>query len=690
MEAEDDSSDSDFAIKPSGHGVADDFEIVSNSGSEDRQKIATLKRNLSANLMNQSVKNSKINKITSPGSGFTRFSMKYYFDVLANLSPHQKKVIDQFAKFAVGNKCTGKKSMSLGGCIYYLAVCYLDFVDFGATQVADGFPRICVWKGDMIRSYSQLDEIRESVYGKRPWKSFSSTCYNQIPTHGVGPCSNPAGPSDVQVFDFRKNLDEPFGNIFPQEIQIDVLDEEFEFHLKDIDAKIEKAKSSVTPEKCTSTDEVEVVHEKKCNAASFLRPLQIFKGTINLGLRRGTAAVLHHFSSVLQNQQCPDGYHEDVPYCTQQSPKSTPACGAGGDPIDITSSEELPDVPSPDKYPVAQVKFSKKCAQLCGKAEAMYNGRNVHNSDLPSSHGASMLSVPAMSSANGVATASTSGGKLHPHGPGRAIYPPKGACGPFVTKSKMYPVGAEARRYYFVLCKLGSTKYSDDAVFRLNKVHVTYKSLAESLCLNGHVDNILVAAYCRKFSDEVHPSKSRKHQLLESMLHYQPQYEMPLVKKAFEGAPVARKLHLCDLFVVDIKDRLFVFIDSLYSKVDEYQVYVNGVDAFKELWSRFNGNNPLPFDEFRVVYPATPKQKNLLMIVAVFMLMFLGLWNSPRVCLPNLITAEDIPNIRMFLVNELFFSPLYLAYKSFVPTYTTRLILEEAEAKRCSKALSNS
>ncbi|CAL4994264.1 unnamed protein product [Urochloa decumbens] len=59
--------------------------------------------------------------------------------------------------FNRGKSSKVKDEGTLGGCLYYLAVLYLDFVDFGPRKVADDIPCISVWKQSMIQSYSQLD-----------------------------------------------------------------------------------------------------------------------------------------------------------------------------------------------------------------------------------------------------------------------------------------------------------------------------------------------------------------------------------------------------------------------------------------------------------------------------------------------------------------------------------------------------
>lgn len=41
-------------------------------------------------------------------------------------------------------------------------------------------PRIAVWKQDMVKTYSDLDEIDDKNYALRPLKDFSDTCYYEV------------------------------------------------------------------------------------------------------------------------------------------------------------------------------------------------------------------------------------------------------------------------------------------------------------------------------------------------------------------------------------------------------------------------------------------------------------------------------------------------------------------------------
>lgn len=57
---------------------------------------------------------------------------------------------------------------------------YLDYVDFGARQVPDFAPRISVWKGGMIKDYTDYDLKSMDSYGFHPLVDASRTCYSKV------------------------------------------------------------------------------------------------------------------------------------------------------------------------------------------------------------------------------------------------------------------------------------------------------------------------------------------------------------------------------------------------------------------------------------------------------------------------------------------------------------------------------
>lgn len=71
-----------------------------------------------------------------------------------------------------------KQRKTIGGCIYFFAAYYLDFLNFGSRhQIPPKLPRILCWRGSMIRKYASYDCVSADKFGKRPIKSIEETCY---------------------------------------------------------------------------------------------------------------------------------------------------------------------------------------------------------------------------------------------------------------------------------------------------------------------------------------------------------------------------------------------------------------------------------------------------------------------------------------------------------------------------------
>ncbi|XP_052160707.1 uncharacterized protein LOC127778092 [Oryza glaberrima] len=97
-----------------------------------------------------------------------------------------------------------KKSKTFGGCLFHLAVNYLDFLNFGSQKVLLDTPRIKVWKRSMIKDYSKFDKISERVYGKRPVNDIASTCYQMV---------------DNSSSSFADMLKSSVGDLLPSDVQ---------------------------------------------------------------------------------------------------------------------------------------------------------------------------------------------------------------------------------------------------------------------------------------------------------------------------------------------------------------------------------------------------------------------------------------------------------------------------------------
>ncbi|TVU42440.1 hypothetical protein EJB05_08845, partial [Eragrostis curvula] len=114
---------------------------------------------------------------------------------------------------------SGKSCKPLGGCLYFIAVYYLDFVNFGVHYVPRGIPRIKVWRGDMIKSYSKRDQINGRTFGKRPIKDLLNTCYAKIEPISQNFCSGHPNMYCYNISEFQAKLEASFGHCLPSEVK---------------------------------------------------------------------------------------------------------------------------------------------------------------------------------------------------------------------------------------------------------------------------------------------------------------------------------------------------------------------------------------------------------------------------------------------------------------------------------------
>ncbi|XP_051211681.1 putative ubiquitin-like-specific protease 1B [Lolium perenne] len=137
--------------------------------------------------------------------------------------------------------------------------------------------------------------------------------------------------------------------------------------------------------------------------------------------------------------------------------------------------------------------------------------------------------------------------------------------------------------------------------------------------------------------------------------------------KAFEGAGKARKLHLTDslhfpslynyhwfLFTFDIRDKKFIFMDSLFDKNSDLHQEVDNrmIMNFGRTWSECRLKD-INFQEFEVIYPPVPKQRNgkdcgihLMKSIELF---------KPRTSSMGKFSHKDIPDFRIQMANEMMF-----------------------------------
>uniref|UniRef100_A0ACD5U767 Uncharacterized protein n=1 Tax=Avena sativa TaxID=4498 RepID=A0ACD5U767_AVESA len=270
-----------------------------------------------------------------------------------------------------------------------------------------------------------------------------------------------------------------------------------------------------------------------------------------------------------------------------------------------------------------------------------------------------------------------------------------------VPEANRFPVSGLERRYYAVFCRLGlSERYQCMTAIIYRKVRCSYLSLGQSLKPRGHVNNFLISVLCRKLYDDCHPSVSKKHYFFsyigENILKYNNKDQFKLIRNAFKGASLAKKIDECELlffpichckhwflFVVDLQNHLFAFMDSLFSMKSLYQVVVRGllVGNFKHLWKAIV-DPEYSFDDFRILYPNIPRQGNG-HDCGVYVMKCMEIW-TPGVALHDYFSAVNIPNIRVQYANQLFFSKRNTADKSLVKQF-----FREGKFQRVRKSITS-
>nr|CAD41375.2 OSJNBa0088A01.15 [Oryza sativa Japonica Group] len=244
--------------------------------------------------------------------------------------------------------------------------------------------------------------------------------------------------------------------------------------------------------------------------------------------------------------------------------------------------------------------------------------------------------------------------------------------------------------------KLGKRPFTDDHKKKRHKVESD--SIIDDALLEIHNDLVLHSLKM-KLSMLGEQSKNKRKTfekdnqqgffIYNDLMKHPSKTNFGMVQKSFSGASLARPIEICDmlffpilhlrhwfLFVVDLKDESFVFIDSLFEEEEDYQYNARCrlISKFSIVWRKFVPEHPINFASFKIIYPPRPRQTNRL-DCGIFTLKFMEIWR-PRVLLTNQFSQKDIPNIRIQYVNKLFFHPCNIVLNS-----TTKKLVTDYYAK---------
>ncbi|EEC72551.1 hypothetical protein OsI_05970 [Oryza sativa Indica Group] len=664
-----------------------------------------------------------------------------------------------------------QKTNSLGGCLYIWAVLYLDHRDFGSKNVPKDVPRIAVWKQDMVKTYSDLDEIDDKNYALRPLKDFSDTCYYEA-VHVQNSKS------------FRNKLDRAIGDNLPANLKDSISDLMDSHCSANHDAKnnscedvmisalqilidasvshfVRAAHNNASTENGTDTptendkqngscidaipkscgkdypssdrnadididanldqghgehltndladnnviNSPNIVHSHGslnccCEGQAFFTPGVVCppnsKSCGSESIKEPPALltkIAMEFKSRLAEFNNRDNrghiYDEDRPafdifheynigekVCTPDTLKShthgkeneapaNPATFAGPDymtpPLGTRTRLNNNTYKRHANLNPSQIGMKRTFQDLTNSPNDICNTTKLLTN---SSH----ASIPCINNSG----LSSSGGKVPLYGPRRIIHPTKHRSDPFVCPRRRFVVSDNALRYYNAICSLSDSEYQDEDAVNIDNVRISFCNFGNSLKKGGDVNGFVISAFCRCLFHKNHPSKSKKNYFFPSigdmLISHLNSKELAKIEKSFQGAATARILHKCDLlsfpicylehwflFVVDIKDRMLVFLDSLHEKDDPYfdPIMDLMISNLQNAWDEAE-ESAMDFNSFEIFFPHVPREENNA-DSGIFVMKSIELW-SPRSLLCNEFDKSDINMIRIQLANQIFFN----------------------------------
>ncbi|EEC84264.1 hypothetical protein OsI_30722 [Oryza sativa Indica Group] len=583
-----------------------------------------------------------------------------------------------------------QKSKNLGGCLHIWAILYLDFVDFGQRSVPKGIPRISTWNDDFIATFSDLDKIDDTTYGLRPLKDISCTSYFemlhdssssetvQLDSHNIAhtAAANASFQTDKlhvgfnnHSFQFNEKRTPHSKSYAEHSVGNHPLSTE-DFAPSTFGCGQASASLSAQAQ-MYHTPEVGLIKNKKVcldesfNASAATAAIDAVKDVAkkirsrmaHLKSKEKMNRIFDGTKSFLKILDSEDSGDCDSDDCLPHIVDSEADFNENESPIDarplssqiaLNSNSFHPNVRtynnlktlsnnkdkgkfdaefvrkrafqdltnSPDVVCLGSNTCSNKTKNMCIKSEHIYNKSNQFDSN-----------YKVFGSGFNNSGASSSGGRLPPHGPRRPLKPSRHASDPFVPVRRCFPVSEQENKYFTAICCLAHTRWQSLFAVNIDNVRITFSNFGNSLRIGGDVSNYVISAFCRLMFHNNHPSKSKKNYFFSSigyqLLKEIECIEMVKIKKCFDGAASARKLHLCDM-----------------------------IKNIQTLWDKFEGT-AIDFSKFRVFFPLVLRQE-FSCDSGIFVMKCIELW-SPRVVLPNEFSKDDINNIRVQYTNKIFF-----------------------------------
>lgn len=284
----------------------------------------------------------------------------------------------------------------------------------------------------------------------------------------------------------------------------------------------------------------------------------------------------------------------------------------------------------------------------------------------------------------------SSGGKLPHYGARRMVKPTVVMSSAYENSRTSWQVSSSEFDNYEAICQLSASKWSNENVVDLGGVRCTFWSLGQSLMQRGVVNNFVIAAFCRHLflKPNGHPDKSKRHyffpSISDNLLKDMSNADQEVLRNAFTRSTKARPLPSSNMlffptsyqghwfvFVVDIKDQCFVFLDPHYTSEDEFHGHVRErlITSFVIHWNKYVKVDKA-FEEYKILYPHMPKHGIEKMYDSgIYAMMSLEHWTSPRTVLATIFQPKDVPKIRVKIANSLVFTTRNTGRKDLIISF---------------------
>ncbi|KAM0904276.1 hypothetical protein ACQ4PT_018107 [Festuca glaucescens] len=219
-------------------------------------------------------------------------------------------------------------------------------------------------------------------------------------------------------------------------------------------------------------------------------------------------------------------------------------------------------------------------------------------------------------------------------------------CSPFDINNTSRIEPHEMKLYETITTLCDDPNYQNKWVVNMNNCRCTLKQLGCSMKQGGWVEAWVINAICRKLFKDKHPRQSQKHFFFHtSSLNFPSLYDRHWF-----------------LFVVDMKARKFLFMDSLFGEHSDLHQEVDDkiITNFTRTWEECNLKE-IHFETFGKLYPNLPKQKTP-NDCEIFLIKYMEWYctRNPKACS---FSAKDIPEFRVKLAVDTLFND----YNSAIP-----------------------